>query len=77
MLLPSQAARDIEIEAREAANVAPLWRTILEVADEIDADLIVAGTRGLTAVAEQPLGSVSDGLVRHSWRPVLIVPSAG
>jgi nucleotide-binding universal stress UspA family protein len=67
----------VDVEAREAATDAPIWRTILDVADEIDAELIVAGTRGPTAVAEQPLGSVSDGLVHHSGRPVLIVPAAG
>lgn len=67
----------VDFEAREAAPDAPAWRTILDVADEIDAELIVAGTRGHTAVAEQPLGSVSDGLVHHSGRPVLIVPATG
>jgi nucleotide-binding universal stress UspA family protein len=67
----------VEVEAREAASDAPVWRAILDVADEVKDELIVAGTRGATAVAEQPLGSVSDGLVRHSRRPVLIVPAAG
>jgi nucleotide-binding universal stress UspA family protein len=49
--------------------------TILEIADELDADLIVAGTRGTTAVAEQVLGSVSNTLVHHARRPVLVVPA--
>jgi nucleotide-binding universal stress UspA family protein len=66
----------IEVEAREAPHDVPVWRAILDVADEIDAELIVAGTHGPTAVAEQALGSVSGGLVHHSHRPVLIVPAA-
>jgi len=73
----SELDADVELEAREAPSDASLWRTILDVADEVDAELIVAGTRGPTAVTDEPLGSVSDGLVHHSERPVLIVPAAG
>jgi nucleotide-binding universal stress UspA family protein len=75
--IASELDAEVAIEAREAPSDASVWRTILDVADEVDAELIVAGTRGATAVAEQPLGSVSDGLVHHSRRPVLIVPAAG
>ncbi len=37
-------------------------------------DLIVLGTRGLSAVKEFMLGSVSSRVVQHSKIPVLIVP---
>jgi nucleotide-binding universal stress UspA family protein len=75
--IASDLDADVELEAREAPSDMSLWRAILKVADEIDAELIVAGSRGPTAVAEQALGSVSAGLVHHSERPVLIVPATG
>lgn len=47
---------------------------IVRVADEVDADLIVAGTRGMGGVKGLVLGSVATELPRKSHRPVLIVP---
>jgi nucleotide-binding universal stress UspA family protein len=71
----SDLGGDAQMEAREAAPDASVWETILTVADEIDAELIVTGTRGSTAEADEPLGSVSAGLLHHSRRPVLVVPA--
>lgn len=65
----------LDVSVREARNDSTIWQTILDVADELDAQLIVAGTRGTTAVQENMLGSVSSGLVHHARRPVLIVPA--
>ncbi|MGO9973837.1 MAG: universal stress protein [Solirubrobacteraceae bacterium] len=64
------------VETRDARSHASVWQTIIDIADELDAELIVAGTHGTTAVSDEALGSVSGGLVHHSGRPVLIVPSA-
>ena len=47
--------------------------TILGYADEIDADVIVAGTHGRSGVRRHLLGSVTERLVRHSRCPVLTV----
>ena len=52
----------------------PAWRALLDYADEVNASLIVAGSRGLSAIESTVLGSVSHGLVNHSHRPVLVVP---
>ena len=46
---------------------------ILEVADRVDADLIVVGARGLSALQRFPRGSVSTRIAHHSTRDVLIV----
>lgn len=46
---------------------------ILRVADEVDAGLIVMGSRGLGRVRRLVLGSTSEELVHHSSRPVLIL----
>ena len=64
----------IAVTPRDERSHSSVSDTILEIADELDADLIVAGTRGTTAVAEQVLGSVSNTLVHHARRPVLVVP---
>jgi nucleotide-binding universal stress UspA family protein len=46
---------------------------ILDLARTRDADLIVAGSRGLGAVRGPLLGSVSNALVQKADRPVLVV----
>jgi nucleotide-binding universal stress UspA family protein len=43
------------------------------LAEELEPDLVVVGSRGLGGTAAL-LGSVSDLVVRHSPRPVLVVP---
>ena len=45
---------------------------ILDVAEEIDADLIVVGSRGLGPIKRLALGSISEGVVHHASRPVLV-----
>ena len=56
-------------EATEGAG-----RRIIEIADELDARLIVCGRRGLGAVASALLGSVSHVVLAHAGRPILIAP---
>ena len=63
------------VVSRQEVNRSTVWRTILDIADEVDASLIVAGTHGTTAVQSGLLGSVSNALVHHAHRPVLLVPS--
>lgn len=46
---------------------------ILDYADEIDADLIVAGTHGRSGVERRLIGSVAERLVRHATMPVMTV----
>lgn len=68
---------DLPTEVRVERSAQSVWRTIVDVADELDADLIVVGTRGTTAVESQLLGSVSNAVIHHSSRPVLVVPGTG
>jgi nucleotide-binding universal stress UspA family protein len=49
-------------------------RTIDEIAQEIDAGLIVCGQRGRGAIRSALLGSVSHALAAHTKRPLLIAP---
>jgi nucleotide-binding universal stress UspA family protein len=72
-------AQGLELTAdpRVERSDGAIWRTIVDVADELDAKLIVIGTRGVTAVQSNLLGSVSNAVVHHSHRPLLVVPAAG
>jgi nucleotide-binding universal stress UspA family protein len=62
-----------DAEAR-AGLAAPTWGGIVDVADEIDAAVIVLGSRGLKGARELVEGSVSHEVAEHAGRPVLIVP---
>jgi nucleotide-binding universal stress UspA family protein len=46
---------------------------IVALAEELQADLIVIGSRGLGGVRRALIGSVSDSVVRHAHCPVLVV----
>jgi nucleotide-binding universal stress UspA family protein len=53
---------------------APTWEGILDVADDVDAAVIVIGSHGLNGIRERFEGSVSHQVAERSGRPVLIVP---
>jgi nucleotide-binding universal stress UspA family protein len=53
------------------------WRTICDLAGEIDAAAIVLGARGLSRMGSALLGSVSFAVTVHAKRPVLVVPHRG
>jgi nucleotide-binding universal stress UspA family protein len=60
--------------ARVAQAGESVARTIDEIAEEIDAGLIICGQRGRGALRSALLGSVSHALAAHTKRPVLIAP---
>jgi len=47
---------------------------ILNQADELNADLIVMGTHGHGAMYNLLVGSATKGVLKHTTRPVLLVP---
>jgi nucleotide-binding universal stress UspA family protein len=51
------------------------YETILKVASEWAADLIIIGTHGRTGLSHLLMGSVAENVVRHSEIPVMIIPS--
>ena len=57
---------------RLGAHPAP---SIVGYAAEIQADVIVMGTHGLTGLAHALVGSVAERVVQRSNRPVLTVPA--
>jgi nucleotide-binding universal stress UspA family protein len=62
-----------DAEAR-AALAVPTWQAVVDVADELDAAVIVIGSRGLNGVREALAGSLSHEVAEHAGRPLLIVP---
>jgi nucleotide-binding universal stress UspA family protein len=68
-------ARSAGFDAQaRSALAAPTWEGIVDVADELDAPLIVIGSRGLKGLREILEGSLSHQLAEHAGRPVLIAP---
>lgn len=49
-------------------------KTILDVAEKLDVNMIVVGTHKQGAMSQLILGSVSEGILHKSRRPVLVIP---
>ena len=68
-----QLAEEQGLSAGSRLLVGDAAKKIVEYADQIDADLIVVGSRGHGAISGALLGSVSRGILHAAKRPVLIV----
>jgi nucleotide-binding universal stress UspA family protein len=68
-LARAEGAGDVELRA-DAGGPAEV---LLTVASELDADLIVVGSRGLTSPARFVLGSVAGSVAHHAPCDVLVV----
>jgi nucleotide-binding universal stress UspA family protein len=66
--------RAAEVEATPVMVQGSIAETIVEHATRIGAALIVVGTHGRGAVMDLLVGSVSEGVIRRSPSPVLVVP---
>lgn len=65
----------LSAEARVANSIESVADTIVRVADELDAALIVIGSRGRRALKSLVLGSVSHRVLHEARRPALVVPT--
>ncbi len=52
------------------------WPAICNMAQELNAEAIVIGARGLSRAKSVLLGSVSFAVLTHAGRPVLVIPHA-
>ncbi len=72
-------AKKVEQEGGKVAEkhlrIAERYRAqqIVQVAEDIEADLIVMGSRGLGGIRRALIGSVSDAVIRGAHCPVLVV----
>ena len=71
------SAAGFDAQPRAVRSAGPFFAALLDVAEEIDARAIVAGSRGRSSLAAAVLGSVSTGLLHHTTRPVVIVRGDG
>jgi nucleotide-binding universal stress UspA family protein len=52
-----------------------VWEAVLDVAEDLKADVIVTGTRSLHGLREVIANTLSHHLIQHSPRPVLAIPT--
>lgn len=68
-------ARRAGLDAEPRATLASAtWKGIVDVADQLDAEIIVIGSRGRTRPRGPGRRSVSEDVAMHARRPVLVVP---
>jgi len=63
----------LQAEPLSTADEGNVAETIARMADEHDAAVVVAGSRGLSGLKARLLGSTSESILHHCRRPVLIV----
>lgn len=72
-----QRAERVEAEGAKVEDVHLAFgkpdEVIVKLGEELEASLIVTGSRGLGGVKRALMGSVSDSVVRHAHCPVLVV----
>ncbi len=74
MELLVREARQREVRAEAIAREGDPATVILQVAREVDAKMVLVGTRGLGNAARLFLGSVSSRVVSEGRVPVTVVP---
>jgi nucleotide-binding universal stress UspA family protein len=63
-----------DAEPLTVADERSIADTLIHLAEDRGADVIVVGAQGRSRLEEMLMGSTSRGLVRHAGRPVLVVP---
>lgn len=69
--LARRAGLDAQPLAAETAG--PIWKEVVDLADQHDAAMIIVGSRGHSTLASILLGSVSNAVVHHATRATLVV----
>ena len=72
-ILAANGTTDVEIESEVRRGREP-HETILDYAEEVDADLLVMGRHGTASLPERILGSTADRITRLADIPVVLVP---
>ena len=71
-----EPVRDIrQLSYDQMARIGDVEEQIAELAEEIDAEVIIMGTKGSSGIYEVLMGSNTYAVVRSSKIPVLVIPS--
>ena len=70
-------AAGIPAEGRAIEVSRPIDEAIIAYAEEVDAPMIVLGSRGRSGIGSMLLGDVAQDVVQRSTRMVVLVPSPG
>lgn len=74
----AELAKGVGFEAEPAVTEgSPVWRAIVEAAEERSASLIAMGSHGRSEIGYAAMGSVATSVAHHAKVPVLICRQAG
>jgi nucleotide-binding universal stress UspA family protein len=74
MLAPSKAVLDAAgVRYSVHTRVGPIAETIVDQATKSDSDMVLMGTRGMTALSNMVLGSVATRVLHLARIPVVLV----
>ena len=73
----AERLRQSGLEATALTIQGAIVESVLDQAERLDAGFIVVGSHGHGAMYDLLVGSISEGIVRQSVRPVLVVPARG
>ncbi|WP_018178175.1 universal stress protein [Jongsikchunia kroppenstedtii] len=62
-------------EGRLVEVSTTVWSALVDMADELDVDLLVTGTRGASGFKALLHSSTAEAVLKHCHRPVFIVPA--
>ena len=62
-----------DLKVTEILREGHVPSTIVDIANDIEVDLIIIGSRGLSGIKSMFLGGVSKHVVEHCKQPILIV----
>ncbi len=71
----AEQLRKSEVDASALLVHGKTVDTILTEATDLDIDLIVVGSHGHGAMYQLLLGSISEGVLHRSSKPVLVIPT--
>lgn len=70
----AERLRDKGFKATALLLQGPIVETLLSQANELEADVLIVGSHGHGALYDLVVGSVSQGILKDSTIPVLVVP---
>ncbi len=74
----AELAKGAGFEAEPAVTEgSPVWRAIVEAADQRSASMIAMGSHGRSGIGYAAMGSVATAVAHHAKVPVLICRQAG